>query len=67
MDTPTDSQLMATTANLMVLSRAYQGRCWRLAVDLGSQRVRLDWPDAPPVGEPLAFSLPPERCVVLRT
>lgn len=50
-----------------VLSRAYQGRCWRLAVDLGSQRVRLDWPDAPPVGEPLAFSLPPERCVVLRT
>jgi ABC-type Fe3+/spermidine/putrescine transport system ATPase subunit len=48
-----------------VLSRAFQGRCWRLAVDLGSQRVRLDWPDGPLVGALLAFSLPPERCVVL--
>jgi ABC-type Fe3+/spermidine/putrescine transport system ATPase subunit len=48
-----------------VLSRAFQGRCWRLSVDLGSHRVRLDWPEAPPAGEPLAFSLPPDRCVVL--
>ena len=48
-----------------VLSSAFQGRCWRLAVDLGPQRVRLDWPEAPPVGASLAFSLPPERCVVL--
>ncbi|WP_296745316.1 ABC transporter ATP-binding protein [Mesorhizobium sp.] len=48
-----------------VLSSAFQGRCWRLAVELGPQRVRLDWPEAPPVGTPLAFSLPPERCIVL--
>ncbi|TPK89720.1 ABC transporter ATP-binding protein [Mesorhizobium sp. B2-4-12] len=48
-----------------VLSSAFQGRCWRLAVDLGPHRVRLDWPEAPPVGASLAFSLPPERCVVL--
>ena len=48
-----------------VLSSAFQGRCWRLAIDLGPQRVRLDWPEAPPVGASLAFSLPPERCVVL--
>jgi len=48
-----------------VLSRTFQGRCWRLAVDLGTQRVRLDWPEAPPVGASFAFSLPPERCVVL--
>ena len=31
----------------------------------GAQQVRLDWPEAPPVGASLAFSLPPERCVVL--
>ncbi|UCI08233.1 ABC transporter ATP-binding protein [Mesorhizobium sp. B1-1-8] len=48
-----------------VLSSAFQGRCWRLAVELGAQRVRLDWPEAPPVGSSLAFSLPPERCIVL--
>ncbi|WP_181182674.1 ABC transporter ATP-binding protein [Mesorhizobium sp. B3-1-9] len=48
-----------------VLSSAFQGRCWRLAVELGPQRVRLDWPEAPPVGSSLAFSLPPERCIVL--
>ncbi|WP_181177689.1 ABC transporter ATP-binding protein [Mesorhizobium sp. B4-1-1] len=48
-----------------VLSSAFQGRCWRLAVELGPQRVRLDWPEAPPVGSFLAFSLPPERCIVL--
>ncbi|MEW6630073.1 MAG: ABC transporter ATP-binding protein [Pseudomonadota bacterium] len=48
-----------------VLSSAFQGRCWRLAVELGPQRIRLDWPEAPPVGTPLAFSLPPERCIVL--
>ncbi|MDG4876645.1 ABC transporter ATP-binding protein [Mesorhizobium sp. WSM4935] len=48
-----------------VLSSAFQGRCWRLAVELGQQRVRLDWPEAPPVGSSLAFSLPPERCIVL--
>ena len=48
-----------------VLSSAFQGRCWRLAVELGPQRVRLDWPEAPAVGSSLAFSLPPERCIVL--
>jgi iron(III) transport system ATP-binding protein len=48
-----------------VLSRAFQGRCWRLAVDLGQHRVRLDWPHDTVVGTALEFSLPPERCVVL--
>jgi ABC-type Fe3+/spermidine/putrescine transport system ATPase subunit len=48
-----------------VLSSAFQGRCWRLSIDLGAQRVRLDWPEPPPVGASLAFSLPPERCTVL--
>ncbi|MFC7397176.1 ABC transporter ATP-binding protein [Chelatococcus sp. GCM10030263] len=48
-----------------VLSRAFQGRCWRLVVGLGAHRVRIDWPEAPAVGEQLAFSLPPERCTIL--
>jgi ABC-type Fe3+/spermidine/putrescine transport system ATPase subunit len=48
-----------------VLSRAYQGRCWRLVLGLGGQRVRLDWPEPAAVGSELAFSLPPERCLVL--
>ena len=48
-----------------VLSSAFQGRCWRLSLDVGAQRVRLDWPESKPVGATLAFSLPPERCVVL--
>jgi iron(III) transport system ATP-binding protein len=48
-----------------VLSSAFQGRCWRLAVGVGSQRVRLDWPESLPIGAMLAFSLPPERCLVL--
>jgi ABC-type Fe3+/spermidine/putrescine transport system ATPase subunit len=48
-----------------VLSSAFQGRCWRLAIEVGPQRVRLDWPEAPPAGSLLAFSLPPERCIVL--
>jgi ABC-type Fe3+/spermidine/putrescine transport system ATPase subunit len=48
-----------------VLTRAYQGRCWRLAVAVGPHRLRLDWPEPPVVGDDLEFSLPPERCVVL--
>jgi ABC-type Fe3+/spermidine/putrescine transport system ATPase subunit len=48
-----------------VLSRAFQGRCWRLSVDLGAARVRLDWPEALEIGSSFAFSLPPDRCLVL--
>jgi ABC-type Fe3+/spermidine/putrescine transport system ATPase subunit len=48
-----------------VLSRAFQGRCWRLVIGLGAHRVRIDWPEAPAVGEQIAFSLPPERCTIL--
>ena len=48
-----------------VVSRAFQGRCWRLAVEIGEARLRLDWPEPAEIGVTLAFSLPPERCVVL--
>jgi ABC-type Fe3+/spermidine/putrescine transport system ATPase subunit len=49
----------------IVQSSAFQGRCWRLILDIGPHRVKLDWPQAMPAGAPLTFSLPPERCVVL--
>jgi len=49
----------------IVQSSAFQGRCWRLMIDIGPHRIRLDWPQAMPAGAPLTFSLPPERCVVL--
>ena len=48
-----------------VASAAYQGRCWRLGVDVGPARIRLDWPERVEPGAALAFSLPPDRCVVL--
>jgi ABC-type Fe3+/spermidine/putrescine transport system ATPase subunit len=48
-----------------VAIRAFQGRCWRLVVDIGSHKIRLDWPDAPSIGETLAFSLSPERCTLV--
>ena len=49
----------------VVQSRAFQGRCWRLGVGLGPHRVRLDWPEGPPVGAAIEFSLAPERCTLL--
>ncbi|WP_188080003.1 ABC transporter ATP-binding protein [Neorhizobium sp. P12A] len=49
----------------IVQSSAFQGRCWRLILDIGPHRIKLDWPQAMPAGAPLTFSLPPERCVVL--
>ncbi|MBI1170511.1 ATP-binding cassette domain-containing protein [bacterium] len=55
----------ATSLTGRVLSVAFQGRCWRIAVQIGPTRLRLDWPEAVAVGSDLAFSLPPGRCVVL--
>ncbi|HEY4200367.1 MAG TPA: ABC transporter ATP-binding protein [Devosiaceae bacterium] len=48
-----------------VVARAFQGRCWRLALDVGQSRVRLDWPAPAEIGANLTFSLSPDRCVVL--
>jgi len=48
-----------------VAAAAFQGRCWRLVVEVGASRIRLDWPCRVAPGETLAFSLPPERCLVL--
>lgn len=55
-----DRQLIGTVA-----SCSYQGRCWRLVALIGDQRVRLDWPEPVNPGKDLAFSLPPDRCLIL--
>ncbi|MFJ3460552.1 MarR family winged helix-turn-helix transcriptional regulator [Achromobacter spanius] len=43
MRTPSDSQLMATTANLMVLSRAYRGAADKALADYGLSQATA-WP-----------------------
>ena len=48
-----------------VVSRAFQGRCWRLQAMVGESQIRLDWPDGPQEGSLLQFSLPPERCALV--
>jgi len=48
-----------------VLSRAFQGRCWRLVVAVGDAKVRLDWPEGPDIGSELIFSLAPEDCTLV--
>jgi len=50
----------------VVVSSAYLGRCWRLGIDIDGSRVRIDWPQSVPRGTTLSFSLPPDRCTVLR-
>lgn len=59
-DVHPENQLIAT-----VLTRAYQGRCWRLELGLGRHRIRIDWPQGPAPGTELPVSLPPDRCVLL--
>ena len=48
-----------------VHSSAYQGRCWRLGLEIGKTRLRLDWPEPVSLGSFLDFSVPPDRCLVL--
>jgi len=48
-----------------VVSRAFQGRCWRLLVAIGRAKIRLDWPDRPEIGSELLFSLAPENCILV--
>ncbi|TCL69438.1 ABC transporter ATP-binding protein [Rhizobium sp. BK251] len=48
-----------------VVDSAFHGRCWRLQVKVGQDVIRIDWPRREEPGSSLAFSLPPERCMVL--
>ncbi|MEI6098185.1 MAG: ABC transporter ATP-binding protein [Alphaproteobacteria bacterium] len=55
----------ATRLIAKVLHAAYQGRCWRLTVEIAGQILRLDWPNTARPGDQLEFSLPPDRCLLL--
>jgi ABC-type Fe3+/spermidine/putrescine transport system ATPase subunit len=44
-----------------IVARAFQGRCWRLTLEIGRTRVKIDWPSDVSVGYSLSFSLPPDR------
>ena len=49
----------------VVKSCNYQGRCWRLTLDVSGKPVRLDWPQSRDLGSELEFSLPPERSLLV--
>ncbi|MGV8988768.1 MAG: ABC transporter ATP-binding protein [Cypionkella sp.] len=55
----------ATRLIALVRSTAYQGRCWRLLVEIAGRTIRLDWPGPERPGDRLEFSLPPDRCLLL--
>jgi len=44
-----------------VSARAFQGRCWRLTLEIGNSRVKIDWPNDVSLNQSLQFSLPPAR------
>ena len=48
-----------------IRSAAFQGRCWRLAVEVANDVLKLDWPSYVPAGEAFQFSLPPACCRIL--
>ena len=48
-----------------VMARAYQGRCWRLSLDIGTTRIKIDWPSGVETGQELSFSLPPDRLLIV--
>ena len=48
-----------------VTARAFQGRCWRLTLEIGNTRVKIDWPLEVNVGQTLSFSIPPDRRLVV--
>jgi len=48
-----------------VAARAYQGRCWRLTLEIGTTRIKIDWPSGVELGQELSFSLPPDRRLIV--
>ena len=55
-----ENQITAT-----LRAAAYQGRCWRLTLDLDGQTIRIDWPKALTPGGRLTFSFAPSNCLAL--
>ncbi len=49
-----------------VTSCTFQGRCWRLTVDVDSKSVRIDWPHKVLNGSRLVFALDPKQCLLVK-
>jgi len=49
-----------------ITARAFQGRCWRLTLEIGNTRVKIDWPHDVSVGQTLSFSLPADRRLIVK-
>lgn len=50
----------------IVTSRTFQGRCWRLTVDVDSKSVQIDWPHKVLTGSRLVFTIDPDCCILVK-
>jgi ABC-type Fe3+/spermidine/putrescine transport system ATPase subunit len=48
-----------------IVARAFQGRCWRLTLEIGNTRVKVDWPTDVIIGQLLSFSIPADRRLIV--
>jgi ABC-type Fe3+/spermidine/putrescine transport system ATPase subunit len=49
-----------------VTSSTFQGRCWRLTVEVDNKSLRIDWPHKAQIGSVFKFNLDPQRCLVVK-
>jgi len=67
---PEDARPVADTARNqlhgIVTSSTFQGRCWRLIVEVNNKSLRIDWPTKVQTGSVLNFSVDPHRCRLVR-
>ena len=66
---PEDARPADVTSDMIltgrITARAFQGRCWRLTLEIGNTRVKIDWPSDVSVGQTLSFSLPSDRRMIV--
>ena len=66
---PEDARPADVTSDMIltgrITARAFQGRCWRLTLEIGNTRVKIDWPSDVSVGQTLSFSLPSDRRLIV--
>ena len=66
---PEDARPADVTSDMIltgrITARAFQGRCWRLTLEIANTRVKIDWPSDVSVGQTLSFSLPSDRRLIV--
>ena len=67
---PEDAQPVSKTARNhlhgVVTSSTFQGRCWRLIVEVDNKSLRIDWPEKVKNGSVLDFAIDPKRCRLVK-